>query len=232
MALHDISDGGLFTTVAELSFTNKVGIEIFIPEHSSKDSMIQYLFAEETGAVIQFHHEFENQALEFLRQKNIEYRKCAALRSDAKLSISSSEKVKFSDSVVNLEKIWNETSYSIKSIRDNPVSAKEEYDLIEKFDDQGLVAKDNFKFSTQLPAFNQNLKPKVAIFREQGVNGQNEMAAAFILAGFEASDIHMQDVLDNPSLLEEFQGLAACGGFSYGDVLGAGGGWSLSLIHI
>ena len=229
VALHDISDGGLFTTVAELSFTNKVGIEIFIPEHSSKDSMIQYLFAEETGAVIQFHHEFENQALEFLRQKNIEYRKCAALRSDAKLSISSSEKVKFSDSVVNLEKIWNETSCSIKSIRDNPVSAKEEYDLIEKFDDQGLVAIDNFKFSTQLPAFNQNLKPKVAIFREQGVNGQNEMAAAFILAGFEASDIHMQDVLDNPSLLEEFQGLAACGGFSYGDVLGAGGGWSSSI---
>ena len=94
-----------------------------------------------------------------------------------------------------------------------------------------MVAKDNFKFSAQLPAFNKNLKPKVAIFREQGVNGQNEMAAAFMLAGFDAFDVHMQDLLDNPNILSEFQGLAACGGFSYGDVLGAGGGWSSSIIY-
>ena len=145
--------------------------------------------------------------------------------------ISSNHNIEFSQSVVNLEKIWSETSYSIKSSRDNPVSAKEEHDLIERFDDQGLVAIDNFQFSDQLPAFNKNFRPKVAIFREQGVNGQNEMAAAFMLAGFEAVDVHMQDLLDNPSLLLEFQGLAACGGFSYGDVLGAGGGWSSSISY-
>jgi len=231
VALHDISDGGLFTAAAELSFTNKIGMEIFVPENFQNDCKMQYLFAEETGAIIQFHNEFEDQALDFLKQTNIEYRKCATQKSDAHISISSNDKIEFSDSVVNLEKIWNETSYSIKSSRDNPDSAKAEHDLIERFDDQGLVAKDNFKFSVQLPAFNKNLKPKVAIFREQGVNGQNEMAAAFMLAGFDAFDIHMQDLLDNPNLLLEFQGLAACGGFSYGDVLGAGGGWSSSISY-
>ena len=192
---------------------------------------MQYLFAEETGAVIQFHNEFQDQALDFLKQVNIEFQKCATLRSDAKISISLNNTLEFSDSVVNLEKIWNETSHSIKSSRDNPVSAKEEFDLIDKFDDQGLVAKDNFQFSAHLPAFNKNIKPKVAIFREQGVNGQNEMAAAFMLAGFDAFDVHMQDLLDNPDLLIEFQGLAACGGFSFGDVLGAGGGWSSSISY-
>ena len=231
VALHDISDGGLFTAAAELSFTNKIGMEIFVPENFQNDCKMQYLFAEETGAIIQFHNEFEDQALDFLKQTSIEYRKCATQKSDAHISISSNDKIEFSDSVVNLEKIWNETSYSIKSSRDNPDSAKAEHDLIERFDDQGLVAKDNFKFSAQLPAFNKNLKPKVAIFREQGVNGQNEMAAAFMLAGFDAFDIHMQDLLDNPNLLLEFQGLAACGGFSYGDVLGAGGGWSSSISY-
>ena len=231
VALHDVSDGGLFTTITELSFTNKLGIEIFIPENFQKKSMIQYLFAEETGVVIQFQSEFEIDALEFLKQNNIQYRKCATHRSDAQVVISSNHNIEFSQSVVNLEKIWSETSYSIKSSRDNPVSAKEEHDLIERFDDQGLVAIDNFQFSDQLPAFNKNLRPKVAIFREQGVNGQNEMAAAFMLAGFEAVDVHMQDLLDNPSLLLEFQGLAACGGFSYGDVLGAGGGWSSSISY-
>ncbi|MDC0029611.1 phosphoribosylformylglycinamidine synthase [Pseudomonadota bacterium] len=231
VALHDVSDGGLFTTVAELSFTNKVGIEIFAPETVGNDRLAQYLFAEETGAVIQFHNEFEDQALDFLKQVNIEFQQCATLRSDAKISISLNDRLEFSDSVVNLEKIWNETSHSIKSSRDNPVSAKEEFDLIEKFDDQGLVAIDNFKFSARLPAFNKNIKPKVAIFREQGVNGQNEMAAAFMLAGFDAFDIHMQDLFDNPDLLLKFQGVAACGGFSYGDVLGAGGGWSSSISY-
>jgi phosphoribosylformylglycinamidine synthase len=151
--LHDISDGGLFTAAAELSFTNKIGVEIFVPENFHNDREMQYLFAEETGAIIQFHNEFEEQALDFLKQKNIEYRKCATQKSDAQISISLNNKIKFTDSVINLEKVWSETSYSIKSSRDNPESAKAEYDLIERFDDQGLVAKDNFKFSAQLPCF-------------------------------------------------------------------------------
>ena len=107
VALHDVSDGGLFTTLAELSFTNKVGIEIFTSETVQNDGLMQYLFAEETGAVIQFHNEFEDQALDFLKQVNIEFQKCATLRSDANISISLNDRVEFSDSVVNLEKIWN-----------------------------------------------------------------------------------------------------------------------------
>ena len=231
VALHDISDGGIFTAVAELSFTNKIGIELLIPENSSKEEIIGYLFAEETGAVVQFHSKYEQEALHYLNQKNIENRKCGVQQSDASISLSLNNNIEFFDSVVNLEKIWSETSFSIKSSRDNPVSAKDEFDLIDKFDDQGLVAKDSFEFSAKLPAFEEKFKPKVAIFREQGVNGQNEMAAAFMLAGFDATDIHMQDLLDNPDILSEFQGLAACGGFSYGDVLGAGGGWSSSIIY-
>ena len=231
VSLHDISDGGLFTTVSELAFTNKMGIEILVPESFKNKEMMQYLFAEETGVVIQFNNAFEDQALEFLNRENIKYRKCATQSKDAKISVTHNDEIKFSDSVINLEKVWSEASYSIKSLRDNPACAKEEYKLIEKFDDQGLVAKDNFQFSDQLPAFNLNSKPKVAIFREQGVNGQNEMAAAFLLAGFDAFDVHMQDLIDDPSLLSKFQGLAACGGFSYGDVLGAGGGWSSSISY-
>ena len=231
VALHDISDGGLFTTVSELAFTNKIGIEVHIPESVQNEEMMQYLFAEETGAVIQFHSDFEDQALEFLNQKNLHYQKCAVQSYNAKISIIHGGEIQFSDSVVNLEKVWSETSYSVKSLRDNPSCAKEEYELIERFDDQGLVAIDNFQFSAELPAINNNLKPKVAILREQGVNGQNEMAAAFLLAGFDAFDVHMQDLLDNPDLLSQFQGIAACGGFSYGDVLGAGGGWSSSITY-
>ena len=220
-----------FTTVSELAFTNKIGIEIHIPESVQNEEMMQYLFAEETGAVIQFHSDFEDQALEFLNQKNLNYQKCAVQSSNAKILIIHGGEIQFSDSVVNLEKVWSETSYSVKSLRDNPSCAKEEYELIERFDDQGLVAIDNFQFSAELPAINNNLKPKVAILREQGVNGQNEMAAAFLLAGFDAFDVHMQDLLDNPDLLSQFQGIAACGGFSYGDVLGAGGGWSSSISY-
>ena len=229
--MHDISDGGLFTTVSELAFTNKTGIEIHVPDSVQNEEMMQYLFAEETGAVIQFHSDFEDKALEFLNQKNLQYQKCAVQSANAKISIIHDDEIQFSDSVVNLEKVWSETSYSVKSLRDNPSCAKEEYELIERFDDQGLVAIDNFQFSAELPAINNNLKPKVAILREQGVNGQNEMAAAFLLAGFDAFDVHMQDLLDNPDLLSQFQGIAACGGFSYGDVLGAGGGWSSSISY-
>jgi phosphoribosylformylglycinamidine synthase len=229
-ALHDVSDGGLFTTLAELAFTNKVGITILLPDGvDNSQSIFQNLFSEEAGVVIQLNDDFENQALALFSKENINARKCAIQTTDAQITVLVNDKIKFHESVVSLEKIWSETSYAIKSLRDNPESAQEEYDLIEKYDDQGLIAKDSFQYSAALPSFNVNSKPKVAIFREQGVNGQNEMAAAFMIAGFDATDLHMQDLLDHPNLLSEFQGVAACGGFSYGDVLGAGGGWSSSI---
>ena len=137
-----------------LSFTNKIGMEIFISENFQNDAELQYLFAEETGVVVQFHNAFEESSFRVSSdKKTFEHRKCASQRSDALISISLNNEIKFSDSVVNLEKVWNETSYSIKSLRDNPASAKAEYDLIETFDDQGLVAKDSFQFSEQLTIF-------------------------------------------------------------------------------
>ena len=229
-SLHDVSDGGLLTTLAEFSFTNKVGMKIFVSDElDGNTSIYQDLFSEETGVVIQLHSDFEEQALEYFKQNNIMHKKCATQTQDSAISILKNDEVKFQQSVTALEQTWSETSFAIKANRDNPDSAKQEFDLINTFNKEGLVAKDSFQFSSKLPAINTDIKPKVAIFREQGVNGQNEMAAAFMLAGFEAQDIHMQDILDNPNLLSSFQGIAACGGFSYGDVLGAGGGWSSSI---
>ncbi|MDP0595950.1 MAG: phosphoribosylformylglycinamidine synthase subunit PurQ, partial [SAR86 cluster bacterium] len=229
-SLHDVSDGGLFTTLAEFAFTNKVGIKIFLSNGLEDDTSIyKDMFSEETGVVIQFHSDFEGQALEYFKQNNIVHRKCATQMLDSDITIIKNDDVKFQQSVSTLEQTWSETSFAIKANRDNPDSAKQEYDLINSFNKEGLVAKDSFQFSSNLPVINSDIKPKIAIFREQGVNGQNEMAAAFMLAGFEAQDIHMQDILDNPNLLSSFQGIAACGGFSYGDVLGAGGGWSSSI---
>jgi len=229
-SLHDVSDGGLFTTLAEFAFTNKVGIKILLSnELEGNTSIYQDIFSEETGAAIQFHSDFEGQALEYLQQNNIAHRKCATQTLEPHITIVKNNDIKFQQSVIALEKIWSETSLAIKSNRDNPASAQQEYDLIECFNKEGLVAEDSFQFSSQLPVIHSDIKPKIAIFREQGVNGQNEMAAAFMLAGFEAQDVHMQDILDNPDLLSSFQGIAACGGFSYGDVLGAGGGWSSSI---
>tara|TARA_B110000305_G_scaffold241289_1_gene314797 strand:+ start:25 stop:3882 length:3858 start_codon:yes stop_codon:yes gene_type:complete len=229
-ALHDVSDGGIMTTLAEIAFTNKIGMTILLSDDVQNEAQIfQELFSEEVGVVIQIHAEHEGSALAFIAQHNIEHRKCATQNAEPQITIAHHENIKFQESVIALEKIWTETSFAIKSLRDNPESAKQEYDLIDRYDAEGLVAKDSFQFSAQLPVIRADIKPKIAIFREQGVNGQNEMAAAFMLAGFEAQDVHMQDILDNPSLLLSFQGIAACGGFSYGDVLGAGGGWSSSI---
>ena len=134
-------------------------------------------------------------------------------------------------SIIELEKVWRETSYAIQSVRDNKVIADSELNLLDDKKYAGL--KTNISFDeSQIKTFNtKNSLPKVAVLREQGVNGQNEMAAAFSLAGFDAYDVHMQDLLDGNTNLKDFQGMAVCGGFSYGDVLGAGGGWSKTILY-
>ena len=137
----------------------------------------------------------------------------------------------FSESVITLEKYWREASHAIQAIRDNQSIADSELNLLDDQDYSGLFSNESFD-ETTLESFNiSKTKPRVAVLREQGVNGQMEMAAAFTLAGFEAVDVHMQDLLDDKVNLKDFNGLAACGGFSYGDVLGAGGGWSKTIIH-
>jgi phosphoribosylformylglycinamidine synthase len=152
--------------------------------------------------------------------------------SDSKnITIRNESENFFSESVLTLERYWREASHAIQSIRDNKTIADSELNLLDDGEHSGLFSNESFDESI-LESFNiLDSKPKVAILREQGVNGQMEMAAAFTLAGFEAVDVHMQDLLDNNVSLKEFNGLAACGGFSYGDVLGAGGGWSKTILH-
>ena len=151
-SLHDVSDGGLFTTLAEFAFTNKVGIKIFLSNDLEDDTSIyKDMFSEETGVVIQFHSDFEGQALEYLKQNNIAHQKCATQTLDSDITIVKNDDVKFQQSVSALEQTWSETSFAIKANRDNPDSAKQEYDLINSFNKEGLVAKDSFQFSSKLP---------------------------------------------------------------------------------
>jgi phosphoribosylformylglycinamidine synthase len=147
------------------------------------------------------------------------------------LIISSLNKEIYRDSVVNLEKYWREVSHAIQSIRDNESVANSELQLLDDTNHRGLYSEESFDENILQSFAIGNNKPKVAILREQGVNGQMEMAAAFSLAGFEPIDVHMQDLLDKRMNLKDFKGMAACGGFSYGDVLGAGGGWSKTILH-
>ena len=154
-----------------------------------------------------------------------------SISNSKNITIRSESENFFSESVLTLERYWREASHAIQSIRDNKTIADSELNLLDDAEHSGLFSNESFDESI-LESFNiLDSKPKVAILREQGVNGQMEMAAAFTLAGFEAVDVHMQDLLDNNVSLKEFNGLAACGGFSYGDVLGAGGGWSKTILH-
>ena len=151
--------------------------------------------------------------------------------ADESLTILKDGETFFSEPINSLEKYWRETSHAIQSIRDNKAIADSELNLLDKKEFTGLSSNISFDESQIQQIHTLTSIPKVAILREQGVNGQNEMAAAFTLAGFEAVDVHMQDLLDQNIFLKDFQGMAVCGGFSYGDVLGAGGGWSKTVMY-
>ena len=147
------------------------------------------------------------------------------------LTLSSAGKLIFTEEVSKLEKSWREVSHAIQSIRDNKACADSELALLDDNNYKGLHSNTKFNQASFSPFNISSTSPKVAILREQGVNGQLEMAAAFSAAGFKTVDVHMQDLLDQNINLSDFNGLAACGGFSYGDVLGAGGGWAKTILH-
>jgi len=212
LAYHDRSDGGLFATLAEMAFAGHVGIKLNVEEQ------ISFLFNEELGAVLQIKEsDFEDAC------KLFPFKKIGTLADDFCLTIS-----QYKEPISELRKIWSRTSYEISKLRDNPECAKQEYEWKCNKQDKGI------KPHTQYPIPNTQKiskhKPKIAIFREQGVNGEVEMAAAFDKAGFKAIDVHTTDILSGKTDLSEFSGLAACGGFSYGDVLGAGEGWAKSIL--
>jgi len=230
LALHDISDGGLMITLLEMAFTKKVGLDLSL-DKLAKDDLNSTFFCEEAGIVIQVAEKFFDEVTHELTKVGLIAASVGEISSSKEIVISSSDGELFRDSVINLEKYWREVSHSIQSIRDNESVANSEIGLLDDINHKGLFAEDQFNENDVKSFAITNNKPKVAILREQGVNGQMEMAAAFSLAGFEAVDVHMQDLLDKRVNLKDFNGMAACGGFSYGDVLGAGGGWSKTILH-
>ena len=230
LSLHDVSDGGLITTLLEMAFTKKIGLKIKDQE-LTKGNLNNYFFSEESGLVIQIADSDIETIQDQLLSVGLSAKIVGSISDNKEISVSNESENLFSESVITLEKYWREASHAIQAIRDNQLIADSELSLLDDEVYSGLFSKESFDESV-LESFNiMNSKPRVAVLREQGVNGQMEMAAAFTLAGFEAVDVHMQDLLDSNVNLKDFNGLAACGGFSYGDVLGAGGGWSKTIIH-
>ncbi|HSX46152.1 MAG TPA: phosphoribosylformylglycinamidine synthase [Candidatus Saccharimonadia bacterium] len=220
LAYHDRSDGGLLATVLEMSFASRCGLDLDFTNLPGR--LLEKLFNEELGAVIQVAKSDEKTVLD-----KFDGQAYALGQPMKEQSIQLYDKeLSYKYSRAELETWWNETSYRIQKLRDNPESAEQEFVAIKDDADPGLSPKVTFEITSK----QYETGPKVAIFREQGVNGQVEMAAAFDRAGFTAVDVHLNDLLDSKLDLDDFVGLAACGGFSYGDVLGAGEGWAKSIL--
>ncbi|HIA45295.1 MAG TPA: phosphoribosylformylglycinamidine synthase [Methylococcales bacterium] len=231
LAYHDRSDGGLLAVAAEMMFASRLGVALTL-EALGEDSLAA-LFNEELGAVIQVSVTHKAAVLAHLGQAGLST--CShvigTLNSLAELTIQAGGTVVYSQSRAQLQQNWSETSFHMQALRDNPACAEQQFTQILDDTDPGLQAQLTFDVHEDITSpFIGSYRPKVAILREQGVNGHVEMAAAFDRAGFTAIDVHMSDLLDQRVSLREFQGIVACGGFSYGDVLGAGGGWSKSIL--
>ena len=232
MAYHDRSDGGLFVTLAEMAFAGHCGLDMDLTALGS-DSL-PVLFSEELGAVLQVRTADVPVVVGRFAAAGLgamTHRIGTATPGDTvRFSAHGSEV--YRGSRVELHRAWAELSHAIQSRRDNPDCAREEYDTLLDGDDPGLSAVLTYATADDVaaPFIATGVRPRVAILREQGVNGQYEMAAAFDRAGFTAIDVHMSDVLSGRVDLGQFTGMAACGGFSYGDVLGAGEGWAKTIL--
>lgn len=236
LAYHDRSDGGLFATVLEMAFAGHCGLDLHLdPLTDSKADIPAILFNEELGAVIQVRQDATPDVLVQFSAAGLGEQCVAVIGkpvNNAEVSISLNGEVLFDDDRRMLQRQWAETSYQIQRLRDNADCADQEFDLLLEEDNPGLSVKLGFDVNDDIaaPYIKKGVRPQVAILREQGVNGQVEMAAAFDRAGFAAIDVHMSDILAGRVDFEAFKGLVACGGFSYGDVLGAGEGWAKSAL--
>ena len=229
LAYHDRSDGGLFTTLAEMAFAGHTGVSIDIG--ALDNDAMAVLFNEELGAVIQVKADQAEDILEQFTSANINAHAIGTVNRADSIDISSNGDLLFSKPRVELQEHWSRTSYQIAFLRDNADCVKQEFDRIAN-PDPGLSAKLSYDPAEDIcaPYIQSGAKPKMAILREQGVNSHLEMAAAFDRAGFSAVDVHMSDLLAKRQSLQNFSGLVACGGFSYGDVLGAGEGWAKTVL--
>ncbi|MCL1080072.1 phosphoribosylformylglycinamidine synthase [Parashewanella spongiae] len=230
IAYHDRSDGGVFTTLVEMAFAGNTGLKIDLS--SLTGTYLERLFNEELGAVIQVNAEQADEIQTQYRAGGVECHLLGEITQDNQISITDGDNAVYTESRVALRKLWSETTFKMQSMRDNPESAKQEFDLKLQADEPGLTVNLSFDPAEDVaaPYILKGIMPKMAIVREQGVNSHVEMAAAFDRAGFESRDVHMSDILAGRINLDEFQGLVACGGFSYGDVLGAGEGWAKSIL--
>ena len=231
LAYHDVSDGGVLVTVLEMAFAGNCGIDIDLREVADP---IAACFAEELGAVIQVPAAQAARAMGVLQDCGL----AACVRDigepclGARVSLRANGAELYSASRIDLRRRWGEVSFRMRELRDNPLCARQEYAQLANADDPGLHVRLSYDPAEDVaaPLIARGARPAVAVLREQGVNSQTEMAAAFTRAGFDAYDIHMSDILAGRVRLSRFAGLVACGGFSYGDVLGAGEGWAKSIL--
>ncbi len=232
LAYHDRSDGGLFVTVAEMAFASHCGVTIEIGEMGNDANAI--LFNEELGAVIQVQHCDTEEVLSYLRENDLG--DCSYVIGQIndldQIIFEHNSDLQIKESRVDLQRAWSETTYRMQTMRDNAECAQEEFDSLLDVNDPGMSVTLSFDLDSDIcaPYLSKKTRPAIAVLREQGVNGQIEMAAAFDRAGFNAIDVHMSDIISGRRSLDEFKGLVACGGFSYGDVLGAGEGWAKSVL--
>jgi phosphoribosylformylglycinamidine synthase len=252
LAYHDRSDGGLFVTVCEMAFAGHCGVTLsldaiaFDPTADDvdafkrdaeeqlagrvKDLALQALFSEELGAVLQIRAADRGKVMSALHAAGLGEHShlIGSLNTRDEVRITRNNRVVFVAKRDHLQRTWSETTWRMQTLRDNPECAREEYDRIIELEDPGLSVSLTFK---EKDAFvSSGARPRIAILREQGVNGQVEMAAAFDRAGFESVDVHMTDLIAGRASLEGFKGFAAGGGFSYGDVLGGGQGWAKTIL--
>ena len=243
VAYHDRSDGGLAVTLAEMAITGGRGIYAKLPDGDA----LEQLFNEQPGAVLQVVDDLKLPPAKTKVAKVMSLFKAAGVEAhvvgmalpgnDRNFGIYVGERLAVKTDITYLRRCWSETTYRMQALRDNPVCAREEYDNGLDERDPGLNYKLTYQPDEAVAASarsssgsSDSRKPKMAILREQGVNGHIEMAAAFALAGFDCVDVHMSDLISGRVDLADFKGLVACGGFSYGDVLGAGSGWARSIL--
>ncbi len=254
LSYHDRSDGGLLATLAEMAFAGRKGVNVDLSDASDpsdKSDALAKLFSEELGAVIEVSEDnLEKVTTAFQAAgTRLSVYNLGKTTTNKTLLITQNNELLYKESLSTLNRAWSELTYRMQALRDNPECAQEEYDRILDESDQGLIIQPKFesgdrkqetggredKSTTHAPAPGPRppspARPKVAVFREQGINGQNEMAFAFDKAGFQSVDVTMTDLISGQVDLKDFQGLVACGGFSYGDVLGAGSGWAKSILY-
>ncbi|GAB6141690.1 phosphoribosylformylglycinamidine synthase [Methylosoma difficile] len=231
LAYHDRSDGGLLATVAEMLFAGRLGVTLNL--NCLGDDCLPALFSEELGVVLQVAASHSQEVINVFHHAGLidcTY-KIGTVEKAQQLTIKHNGEVIYNASRSYLQNAWSAVSYRMQALRDNPECALEQYERIADDNDLGLHVALSFDVNDDISApFINSSRPKIAILREQGVNGHVEMAAAFDRAGFASVDVHVSDIIEGRVSLQDFKGLAACGGFSYGDVLGAGGGWAKSIL--